>query len=54
MIKMISVYSGNTMYVAEERLAEYLEAGHRIAKAEEPKKPEPAEPVKPKKRTAKK
>ena len=52
MIKMVNFYSGGTTYVAEGRLAEYIEAGYRIA--EEPKKPEPAESVKPKKRTEKK
>jgi len=52
MIKMINFYSGNTMYVAEERLHEYLDAGHRLAEAEKPAEPE--KPTKPKKRTAKK
>ena len=52
MIKMVNFYSGNTMYVAEERLQEYLDAGHRLAEAEKPAEPE--KPTKPKKRTAKK
>lgn len=52
MIKMISVYSGNTMYVAEERLQEYLDAGHRMAGPGKPETPE--KPAKPKKRTSKK
>lgn len=52
MVKMVNFYSGNTMYVAEERLQEYLDAGHRMAEPEKPEKPE--KPAKPKKRTAKK
>jgi hypothetical protein len=40
------------MYVAEERLQEYLDAGHRMAGPEKPETPE--KPAKPKKRTSKK
>lgn len=45
MVHMINVLMGNDMYVHEERVEEYLAAGHRLAAdsaadpAEEKKKP---------------
>lgn len=29
MVKMINIYTGTTMYVAEDRVQEYIKAGHR-------------------------
>lgn len=54
MIRMINGITGSTMWVSEDRLEEYLKAGHRLATP--PVKPVPAEPVKrpPKKKAAKK
>lgn len=44
MIRMINGITGSTMWVAEERLDEYLRAGHKLALP--PEKEIPAEPVK--------
>ena len=44
MVRMISAFTGATMWVAEERIDEYLAAGHRLAVPPEP--PAPATPVK--------
>lgn len=29
MVKMINIYTGSVMYVAEDRVQKYLDAGHR-------------------------
>ncbi len=54
MVKLINWLTGNEMYVAEERVEEYLSAGHRLA-GKQPKTEKAAE-QKPKsrKKTAKK
>lgn len=44
MVKMINALFGNEMYVSEDRVQEYLSAGHKLA--DEPKKE-----VKPKSKT---
>ena len=44
MIRMTNGITGSTMWVAEERLDEYLRAGHKLALP--PEKEVPAEPVK--------
>lgn len=31
MVKFINYYTGTTMYVAEDRVEEYVSAGHRLA-----------------------
>lgn len=46
MIKMINVLFGNEMWVAEDRVEEYLAAGHKLAVSPKPTK-------KPKKSTKK-
>lgn len=46
MVKMINCYLGNKMYVAEDRVQEYLERGHRLAEAPQ-EKPVKAVPKKP-------
>ena len=38
MVKMINGLFGNDMYVAEDRVEEYLKAGHRLAEAPVPAK----------------
>ena len=54
MIRMINGITGTTMWVSEDRLEEYLKAGHKLATP--PVKPRPTEPVKgpPKKKAANK
>lgn len=48
MVKMINALFGNEMYVSEDRVEEYVSAGHKLADTPEPK-------AKPKsKKTAKK
>lgn len=49
MVKMINALFGGEMWVAEDRVEEYLNAGHRLA---EPPKAKPAK--KPAKKTTKK
>lgn len=39
MVKMINGLFGNEMWVAEERVEEYLAAGHKLAAIPKPKKP---------------
>lgn len=31
MVKFINYYTGTTMYVAEDRVEEYVSAGHKLA-----------------------
>lgn len=38
MVKMINGLFGNEMWVAEERVKEYLAAGHKLAAIPKPKK----------------
>lgn len=45
MVHMINALMGNDMYVAEDRVEEYLAAGHRLAASPAEKKEE-TEPVK--------
>ena len=47
MIKLINKLTGGEMWVADNRLDKYLEAGHKLASstAEEPKAPEAKKPV---------
>ena len=52
MVKLINWFTGNTMYVAEDRLDEYLAAGHKLASA--PVKEKPKEKPKGKTKTTKK
>ena len=54
MIRLINAFTGSTMWVSEDRLEEYLKAGHKLATP--PVKPMPTEPVQrpPKKKAAKK
>ena len=37
MVKFINYYTGTTMYVAEDRVEEYVSAGHKLADAPKPK-----------------
>ena len=46
MKKMINKYTGTEMYVADDRVQEYTDAGHRLADA-----PAPVPPKAPKKPT---
>lgn len=48
MVKFINYFTGNEMYVAEDRVEEYKKAGHKLA-SEPVKEPKPV-----KKQTAKK
>ena len=50
MVKFINRLTGNTMWVAEDRVEEYKARGHRIALSETAPEPAP----KPKKQTKKK
>lgn len=38
MVKMINAHLGNEMWVAEDRVDEYLAAGHKLAEAPKPEK----------------
>ena len=41
MVKLINIYTGTEMYVAEERMQEYLDAGHKeVLKIVPAKRPE--------------
>lgn len=55
MVKLINWLTGNEMYVAEERLEEYLKAGHKLPKKTETaaKVPDTAKPKSRKKTTKK-
>lgn len=44
MVRLIHARSGGAMWVSENRLEEYLAAGHRLAAL--PEIPEPTEPIK--------
>lgn len=37
MVKMINALFGNEMYVSEDRVAEYVSAGHKLADTPKPK-----------------
>lgn len=50
MVKFINWLTGNEMWVSDERVNEYLAAGHKIAENKEVKK---AEPKKTRKKAAK-
>lgn len=39
MIKMINAVTGVEMWVAEDRVQKYQEAGHKLASEEKPEKP---------------
>lgn len=52
MVEMINGFHGNKMYVAEDRVEEYLKAGHKLANVPKPAKA-PAKKT-PKKSTKKK
>lgn len=56
MVKLINWLTGNEMYVAEERVEEYLKAGHKrpISKVEPSEKPTTEAKPKSRKKTAKK
>lgn len=53
MIKMIDRFTGVEMWVADNRVEEYMAAGHKLAASDVVKPTEP-EPAKPKKVTRKK
>lgn len=38
MVEMINGFHGNKMYVAEDRVEEYLKAGHKLANVPKPAK----------------
>lgn len=44
MIKLINALTGSVMWVHEDRLQEYLAAGHKLAPAPEPPQPAPKKP----------
>ena len=50
MIKMINGLFGNEMWVAEERLEEYLAAGHKLAVSPNAEKKKTTKPKKSKKK----
>ena len=64
MIKFVNRFTGSTMFVAEDRKDEYIEAGHKLASSPvkavkaaeaEPEKEEPKEePKKPAKKATRK
>lgn len=37
MVKMINALFGNEMYVSEDRVEEYVSAGHKLADTQKPK-----------------
>ena len=49
MVKMVNALFGNDMYVSEDKVPEYVSAGHKLADT-----PKPEEKPKSKKKTAKK
>lgn len=54
MIRMINTAFGNEMWVAEERVKEYLAAGHKLAAGKNAEKPAKMAKAVPRTRTAKK
>ena len=54
MVKLINWLTGTEMYVAEDRLDDYLKAGHRLPKKTEPVKAPVEEKPKARKKTTKK
>ena len=55
MVKLINWLTGNEMYVADDRLDEYLKAGHKLPCKTEPAKEKPvAAKPKTRKKTTKK
>ena len=48
MVKFINYYTGTTMYVAEDRVEEYVSAGHKLADTPKPKE-KPKSKARPKK-----
>ena len=42
MVWLVNRYTGSDMRVADERLAEYLAAGHKLAASVQPDKPDVA------------
>lgn len=51
MVKMINALFGNEMYVSEDRVQEYLSAGHKLADEPKPKTEKPKSKARPKKTT---
>lgn len=51
MVKMINALFGNEMYVSEDRVQEYLSAGHKLADEPKPKTDKPKSKARPKKTT---
>ena len=49
MVKMINRHFGNEMLVAENRVEEYLSAGHKLADSPKPKEEKPKSKAKSKK-----
>ena len=49
MVKMINRHFGNEMLVAENRVEEYLSAGHKLADSPKPKEEKPKGKAKSKK-----
>ena len=54
MVKMINARFGNVMYVAEDRVDEYLAKGNRLAVVPKPRPKPEKKPATKKKRTTKK
>lgn len=50
MVKMINALFGNEMWVSEDRVNEYLAAGHKLAVREPVEKPKKKSPKKTKKK----
>ena len=44
MVKLINALTGSVMWVHEDRLPEYLTAGHKLAPPPEPPQPAPKKP----------
>ena len=51
MVKMINALFGNEMYVSEDRVQEYLSAGHKLADEPKPKTEKPKSKARLKKTT---
>ena len=51
MVKMINALFGNEMYVSEDRVQEYLSAGHKLADEPKPKTEKTKSKARPKKTT---
>ena len=54
MVKFINRFTGNAMFVAEDRVDEYKAAGHKLAEAKAEEKPVKKAAAAPKKATVKK